>query len=274
MAANAAPSPTSKALAPRVAAALEEQIPQPRCELDHKNGFELLIATILAAQSTDRGVNKVTPILFGRYPDAHALAAASRADVEEIVHPTGFFRSKARAIQETSAELVLRHGGEVPTTMAALCGLRGVARKTANVVLGTAYGIAEGVIVDVHGTRVSQRLGLTTHKEPAKIEADLMTLFPKASWIALGHRLTLHGRYTCLARKPACTQCACEPFCPTAKALMQAADAGVVSIRKEPGRGNSDIVLAPSRRSAPRQGTRKMRAPAKKKASKARKPSR
>lgn len=227
-------SDVMKTLAKRVGAALEEQLPEPRCELDHRNAFELLIATILAAQSTDRGVNKVTPLLFARYPNAAALAAANREEVEELVRPTGFYRSKARSIQETSAQLVARHGGEVPKNMEALCGLRGVARKTANVVLGTAYGIAEGVIVDVHGTRVSQRLGLTRATDPAKIEDDLMAQFPRTEWIALGHRLTLLGRYTCLARKPNCAQCACEPFCPTAETA--ASTGAPAAPRKSPAR--------------------------------------
>jgi endonuclease-3 len=204
-------------LAARVLGALKLQIPAPRCELDHRNAWELLVATILSAQSTDRMVNKVTPQLFARFPTPAALARAEPAEVESIVKSTGFFRMKARSIQEASRQIVERHGGEVPRDLDALCELRGVARKTANVVLGTAFGIAAGIVVDTHAQRVSRRLGLTAEKDPRRIEEDLMRLFPREEWIDLGHRLVLHGRYTCLARAPRCGDCACRPFCPSAK---------------------------------------------------------
>jgi len=200
-----------------VLGALKQQIPAPRCELDHRNAWELLVATILSAQSTDRMVNKVTPQLFARFPTPAALARAEPAEVESIVKSTGFFRMKARSIQEASRQIVERHGGEVPRDLDALCELRGVARKTANVVLGTAFGIAAGIVVDTHAKRVSRRLGLTAEKDPRRIEEDLMRLFPREEWIDLGHRLVLHGRYTCLARAPRCGDCACRPFCPSAK---------------------------------------------------------
>jgi endonuclease-3 len=204
-------------LAAKVLRALKKQIPAPRCELDHRNAWELLVATILSAQSTDRMVNKVTPQLFARFPTPAALGQADPAEVESIVKPTGFFRMKARSIQEASRQIAEGHGGEVPRDVEALCHLRGVARKTANVVLGTAFGIAAGIVVDTHAQRVSQRLGLTAEKDPGRIEEDLMRLFPREEWIDLGHRLVLHGRYTCLARAPRCNACACRPFCPSAK---------------------------------------------------------
>jgi endonuclease-3 len=206
-----------QAQADRVLAALRRQIAQPRCELDHQNPWQLLVATILSARTTDRTVNKVTPALFARFPTPAALADAAPAEVEKLIRTTGFFRSKARAIQETARLLVERHQGEVPRDMEALCRLRGVARKTANVVLGTAFGIPAGITVDVHAARVSRRLGLTSQEDPVKIEADLLALFPRNEWIDLGHRLVLHGRYTCLARGPRCGTCECRSFCPSAE---------------------------------------------------------
>ena len=218
------PSPKLQAHAKDVLAALKEQVPDPQCELVHEDAWQLLVATILSAQSTDRGVNKVTPILFKRYPTPAKLAAARPADVEKIIHPTGFFRQKTKSIMQTARLLVEQHGGEVPREMDALVELKGVARKTANVVLGTAYRIAAGITVDVHAARVSQRLGLTKHEEPEKIEADLMALYPRDEWIDLGHRLVLLGRYTCQARSPRCDLCACAPVCPSAgKAKPRAA---------------------------------------------------
>jgi endonuclease-3 len=175
------------------------------------------VATILSAQSTDRMVNRVTPALFAAYPTPQALAAAPPQDVERLVHSTGFFRNKARAIREASRAIVERFGGRVPDAMPELLSLPGVARKTANVVLGTGHGVAEGIVIDVHGIRVSRRLGLTREKDPARIEAALMELAPRRAWIALGHRLTLLGRYTCLARRPRCDACACAPVCPSAE---------------------------------------------------------
>jgi endonuclease-3 len=214
------PSARQRELAKKALAALKKQVPNPRVELDHENAWQLLIATILSAQTTDRTVNKVTPALFARFPAPEALAAADPAAVEEIIRPTGFFRSKAKSIQETARLIAERHGGEVPKSMEALCALRGVARKTANVVLGSAFGIAEGIVVDVHAARVAGRLGLTREKDPAKIEAELMELFPRNEWIDLGLRLVLHGRYTCLARAPRCNACACQSFCPAAKEFL------------------------------------------------------
>lgn len=188
-------------------------IPKPECELDHENPWQLLVATILAAQNTDRNINKVTPGLFRRWPNPAALGAAERADVEAAVKSTGFFRNKARAIQEASRIIAAEHDGEVPRSMAALCRLPGVARKTANVVLGVACGLSSGIAVDTHVSRVSKRLGLTAEKDPNKIEADLCAQIARRSWVITGHRLILHGRYVCLARTPHCSECPLNELC-------------------------------------------------------------
>jgi endonuclease III len=197
---------------------LTETMPEPRCELDHRNAFELVIATILSAQSTDRMVNKVTPALFARYPTPAALAAADQAELEDAVRPTGFFRNKAKAVRAASQRLVDAYGGVVPKTMEEITTLPGVARKTGNVVLGTAYRITSGITVDTHAGRVARRLGLTKHEDPIKVELDLCELFPKASWIDMGHRFVLHGRYVCLAKKPRCADCPINEVCRSAEA--------------------------------------------------------
>lgn len=209
--------PAAKATAPvaEILARLAASIPEPRCELDHKDAWTLLIATILSAQSTDKTVNTVTPELFRRWPTPQALAAAPRAEVEQVVHKTGFFRNKAKAIQNCSMELVEKHGGEVPRDVDALCSLPGVARKTANVVLGVAYRIASGIVVDTHVTRVANRLGLTQSDKAELIEKDLCRQVPKEQWIDAGHRLLLHGRYVCLAQTPRCEQCVLASLCPS-----------------------------------------------------------
>jgi len=192
---------------------LARAIPHPKCELDHESPWQLLIATILSAQSTDRNINKVTPELFRRWPSPAALGAADREDVEAVVKSTGFYRNKAKAIQETSRVIAAEHDGEVPRTMEAMCRLPGVARKTANVVLGTACGLSTGIVVDTHVSRVAGRLGLTTHKDPVKIERDLCAHFAKRSWVDTGHRLLLHGRYLCVARAPQCRVCPLNEVC-------------------------------------------------------------
>jgi endonuclease-3 len=176
------------------------------------------VATILSAQSTDRRVNLVTPVLFEAYPTPAALAAAPRERVEELIKSTGFFRNKTKSIQGASRMLVERHGGRVPEDLEALLELPGVARKTANLVLGTAFGIASGIVVDTHAGRVARRLGLSAEEDPAKVERDLCAAFPRTSWVALGTRLVLHGRYVCLARKPRCAECALAELCPSAQA--------------------------------------------------------
>lgn len=187
-------------------------------ELDHEDAWQLLIATILSAQSTDKTVNRVTPELFRRYPTPAALAAAPQEEVEEVVRATGFFRNKAKSIRATSATLVERFAGEVPSTLADLVTLPGVARKTANVVLGAAFGIAEGFVVDTHAGRVARRLGLTAQQDAGKVEADLCAAFPREQWIDVGSALVLHGRYLCTAKKPACARCPLNELCPSREA--------------------------------------------------------
>lgn len=198
--------------------ALALAVPDPRCELDWHNPFELLIATQLSAQSTDVMVNKVTPALFARWPTPALMAAAEPAAMEAILRPTGFFRQKTRHAIETARLLVERHGGEVPADMAALTALPGVARKTANVVLGTAFGIASGVTVDTHAFRVTERWGWHAERTAEKVEPLLMGAVPRAGWPDFGHRVVLFGRYTCTARAPKCDGCALAGLCPSVMA--------------------------------------------------------
>jgi endonuclease III len=193
---------------------LATAIPDPRCELVHKDAWTLLVATILSAQSTDRTVNTVTPVLFAKYPTPEALATAPREDVEAVVHRTGFFRNKAKAIQGASLLIHSQHGGQVPKDLPTLVQLPGVARKTANVVLGVAYRIAAGIVVDTHVTRVSQRLGLSAATTADKVEQDLCQRFPQDQWIDIGHRLLLLGRYLCVAKAPDCANCPLAELCP------------------------------------------------------------
>ena len=193
---------------------LRELYPAARCALDFGTPLELLIATILSAQCTDERVNKVTPALFAQYKDAAALAASDPAALEKAIHSTGFFRNKAKSIREACADIVAKHGGEVPRTMEQLTALRGVGRKTANVVLGNAFGINDGVVVDTHVARLAQRLGLTNESDPVKIESALMPLVPRESWTLFAHWLILHGRAVCNARKPVCSACLLAPHCP------------------------------------------------------------
>ena len=183
---------------------LKKEYPDARCALDHGDAYQLLVATILSAQCTDARVNLVTPALFARYPKAQVLAAADPAEVEELIRSTGFFRNKTKSLIGMARALVAGHGGAVPRTMEELRVLPGVGRKTANVVLGNAYGINEGVTVDTHVTRLSRLLGLTRHDDPVKIEQDLMQLFPQEEWALLSHLLIFHGRQVCIARRPRC----------------------------------------------------------------------
>jgi endonuclease-3 len=206
----------------RILRALARLYPDATCELDHRGPFELLVATILSAQCTDKKVNEVTPRVFARWPDPASLAAADPADLEALIRPTGFYRVKSRNLQATARALVEHHAGRVPRAMDELVRLPGVARKTANVVLGTAFGIADGVVVDTHVARLSARLGLTRHDEPPKIERDLMDAIPRQQWIALGHRLIWHGRRVCFARNPQCGSCALSPDCPSAATAPRA----------------------------------------------------
>jgi endonuclease-3 len=182
--------------------------------LKHRNAFELLIATILSAQCTDVRVNMVTPGLFEKYPDAQAMSSASLASIESLIRSTGFYRNKAKSLKNTSRMLVEKHGGQVPDTMDELTALQGVARKTANVLLGNAFGKNEGVVVDTHVGRLSRRLGLTQHKDPKKVEQDLMAAFPSQQWTLLAHLLIQHGRGDCTARKPKCGPCQLASMCP------------------------------------------------------------
>ena len=201
--------------APEILTRLRAAYPDARCALDHRGAFELLCATILSAQCTDVRVNLVTPVLFGRYPTPEALARAKQADVEEIIRSTGFFRNKARSLIGMAQALVADYGGEVPRTMEQLRLLPGVGRKTANVILGNAYGINEGITVDTHVTRLSRLLGLTRHADPVKIERDLMALFPQDQWALLSHLLIFHGRQICVARRPRCSDCVLSDICPS-----------------------------------------------------------
>ncbi len=212
--------PAKRAVAPdpvRVRALLEqlrESYPDARCALNFKTPLQLLIATILSAQCTDERVNMVTPQLFATWPDARALANADPGALEDAIHSTGFFRQKAKSIREACADIVARHGGEVPRTLEALTALRGVGRKTANVVLGNAYGIASGIVVDTHVGRLAVRLGLTRETDPVKVEFALQPLVPQEDWTLFSHWLILHGRAVCNARKPHCSTCPLAPHCP------------------------------------------------------------
>lgn len=192
-------------------------MPEPICELDHQDAWQLLIATILSAQSTDKMVNAVTPELFRHYPTPLALAQAPIADVERLIKSTGFFRNKAKSIIGASAQIVEQHDGVVPRSLDELVKLPGVARKTANVVLGTAYRIPTGIVIDTHAGRVARRLALTAETDPKKVERDLMALWPKTAWIDMGHRFVLHGRYVCTSQKPACPACPLHELCPAAE---------------------------------------------------------
>jgi endonuclease III len=207
------------ALISRLAAAY----PDATCSLDHRSPFELLVATILSAQCTDERVNQVTPSLFAKYRQPEDYLAVPVEELEQDIHSTGFFRNKAKSIRGAARLLTERYGGELPRSMEEMLTLPGVARKTANVVLGTAYGLAEGIAVDTHVRRLSGRLGLTTHEDPEKIERDLMGLVPRDGWIRISHRLILHGRQVCHARKPACDRCTLADLCPSAPASGQGA---------------------------------------------------
>jgi endonuclease III len=203
--------------APAIYDRLRRAYPDAECALDHRNPYELLVATILSAQCTDKRVNMVTPALFAKYPDAAAMSVANPDELQDMIRSTGFFRNKARSLLGMSAALVEQHGGVVPANMNDLVRLPGVGRKTANVVLGNAFGSNEGVVVDTHVARLSQRLALTRHKEPVKIEQDLMALFPRPKWTMLAHLLISHGREICDARRPKCEQCVVNDLCPSSR---------------------------------------------------------
>ena len=196
-----------------ILAKLDETYPNATCELNHHNAFELLIATILSAQCTDVRVNQVTETLFKKYPSTEAFAYATPSELEKEIRPTGFFRNKTKSVMGASKAVVEQFAGQVPRTMEEMLTLPGVARKTANVVLGTAYGIASGVVVDTHVQRLSSRLDLTRNEDPKKIEQDLMAIIPQNKWIQFSHQLIWHGRRVCFARKPNCAACNLESLC-------------------------------------------------------------
>jgi endonuclease-3 len=225
-------------LAPQTLARLAAQHPTAHCELDHRTPFELIVAVVLSAQTTDVLVNKAAPKLFARYPDAPALAAAEPEDAEPYVATLGFFRSKARSIVGLARALVEQHGGEVPRSMAELVKLPGVGRKTANVVLGVLWNMPEGVVVDTHVMRVSQRLGWTRNKDAEKIELDLCAVLPKKEWDHASHVLIFHGRRVCFARKPDCPGCHVSDVCPAA---FDAEEVG-----RKPPRGPRPATSAPA----------------------------
>jgi len=212
---SSAPTPASERM-PVILRRLKAAYPDAACALLHDNPYQLLVATILSAQCTDVRVNLVTPALFEKYPDAARLARAKQADVEQIIQSTGFFRNKAKNLIAMAQAVVADHDGEIPKTMAELHALPGVGRKTANVVLGNAFGMNEGVTVDTHVTRLGRLLGLTRQTDAVKIEKDLMMLVPRKDWTIISHLLILHGRAVCIARRPKCGDCVLADLCPSA----------------------------------------------------------
>jgi len=215
------PAPAPDARARRFAATvfrrLRREYPDAHCELNHDSAYQLLAATILSAQCTDRRVNLTTPALFARYPSPAALAAARADEVEKLIRPTGFFRTKARSLIGMATAVVERFGGEVPRTMDELVTIPGVGRKTANVVLGDAFGTPAGVVVDTHVGRLSRRLGFTSAEDPVKTERALMGLFPRSHWTLVSHLLIFHGRRVCVARRPRCAECVLADICPSSQ---------------------------------------------------------
>jgi endonuclease III len=209
--AHAAGTDTKRVAA--ILAKLDEAYPNATCELNFENPFQLVVATILSAQCTDVRVNQVTETLFKKYPDAKAFAYANPSELEQEIRPTGFFRNKTKSVMGASKAIIEKFGGQVPRTMEEILTLPGVARKTANVVLGTAYGIASGVVVDTHVLRLSKRLDLSRNEDPKKVEQDLMKIIPKEKWIQFSHQLIWHGRRVCFARKPKCIECNMESLC-------------------------------------------------------------
>ncbi len=203
--------------APEIYHRLRAVYPDAKCALDHRDPYELLVATILSAQCTDKRVNLVTPALFAKYPNAAAMSEADPNELQELIKSTGFFRNKTKSLLGMSAAVTAQHGGNIPSTMEQLVKLPGVGRKTANVVLGNAFSIDEGVVVDTHVSRLSQRLQLSKATEPMKIEQDLMGLFPRSQWTMLSHLLISHGRAVCIARRPLCERCVVSELCPASR---------------------------------------------------------
>jgi endonuclease-3 len=210
-----------KAHAAKVLRRLLKLYPDAHCELDYRNPYELAVATILSAQCTDKRVNLVTPELFRRWPTPAALADAPREEIEQVIQSTGFFRNKAKSLSGFAAKVTAEHGGQVPAVMEQLVALPGIGRKTANVVLGNAFGINEGIVVDTHVQRLSKRLGLTKETDPVNVERALIPLFPRERWTILSHLLIWHGRRVCDARKPRCGECSLAEICPSADTYLQ-----------------------------------------------------
>jgi endonuclease III len=237
--------------APRIAtqtlARLAEQHPTAHCELDFKTPFQLIVSVVLSAQTTDVGVNKATPKLFARFPDARALAAVESLEVEPYVATLGFFRMKARSIVGLARALVERHGGEVPQTIEELVKLPGVGRKTANVVLGVLWNKPEGVVVDTHVIRLSQRLGWTKNSDPEKIEPDLCAILPRSEWDHAAHVLIFHGRRCCYARKPECHACRVSDVCPSAFAAETVGRKAARDREPKPGSTTSKAAKKPAK---------------------------
>jgi len=203
--------------AAKIVALLKKQYPDARCSLDFGTVHQLMVATILSAQCTDERVNMVTPALFERYKTVSDFAEANPEELEQLIYTTGFFRAKAKAIKQSAQQLMEQFGGEIPRTLDELVTLQGVGRKTASVILGAGFGLAEGVVVDTHVARISRKLGFTRKNHPAKIERDLMLLLDKEDWIAFSHLLIYHGRSICVARSPRCGECPVRKFCPGAE---------------------------------------------------------
>lgn len=212
--------PIAAERAPEIFRRLSAEYPDAHCALDHGDPYELLVATILSAQCTDKRVNMVTPALFANYPDARALAVANPTELEGIIKSTGFFRNKTKNLLGMASAVAEQHGGAVPDSMTALVALPGVGRKTANVVLGNAFGQNEGVVVDTHVTRLSRRLALTAQSDAVKIEQDLMAIFPRPQWTLLAHLFISHGRAVCDARRPQCDRCTVQGLCPSSTAKL------------------------------------------------------
>jgi endonuclease-3 len=230
--------PDPKRQARRVVEALKQAYPEAACALVHADPYQLLVATILSAQCTDARVNMVTPELFRRYPDTRALAQAEPSELESLIRSTGFFRAKARNLLAMARQVAERHGGQIPAELESLTALGGVGRKTANVVLGVAFGLAEGIVVDTHVKRLARRLGMTTGKTPEQIERELMRYIPRAEWVDLSHRLIQHGRRVCLARRPRCEACSLAGVCPKIGLAATPTPAGKVP-RRRPSSGPS-----------------------------------
>jgi endonuclease-3 len=230
------PSTDRKVQARLVCRALERAYPDATCALSHSNPYQLLVATILSAQCTDTRVNLVTPELFRRYPDCTSLAGAAPAEVETLIRSTGFFRAKTKSLLGMAGQVVAAHDGEIPRDLESLTGLAGVGRKTANVVLGTAFRIASGVVVDTHVKRLARRLGLTSRTTPEQIERDLMDVVPRSGWVDLSHRLIQHGRRVCLARRPRCGACTLASICPKIGVTAAAEASPAAKARRASGR--------------------------------------